>query len=405
MHSYPARLGTILLLLINEILCLSVKMWRQKCADDFGLVEQPGAATLAALSSDEETWKRYHEFRSRLEKETSIEEIDEDDDKTGILQQFRQALQEEADEVHYDAWVRHTFQSVDNLQWELPGQEIRSMTACATIFSPYLIPHAVELEHRYYCRPRFSWCEFYCYWHFRLKRFDGEPNGDDVQQKLSQRYPKDVILLNPTYVADDEMEVLCSNGFKDPPTIEEDVGWVAVEDIDVHNFIPNTIRRIRQWLFGSQSLSQVLTDFDFLRLLFGSFGTAGFQILHGDVGHSWSIGSDLHAQLIQDGVVENNDEIFQDFTGLNWLEYQARLVAGALRPYDKYYVPYDLIEAKSEWGLKVLEACEPGKYKDDDDEDLSEMPWLVWERAEKTSATMRMAMQIMTQLAYRQQQS
>lgn len=407
MHSRRERLCTITLLLIlfiNDTLCFSVEMWRQKCANDFGLVEPPNTAPpTATAADDEETWKRYHVYRSKLEKEATMED---EDDKTELLQQFRRAIQDTAHDVHYDPWARHTFQSLDCLQWENYELEIRAMTVCSTVFSPYLIPHAVELEHRYYCRPRYTWCEFYCYWHFRLKRFDGEPDGDVVQQKLARQYPKDVILLNPTYVADDDMEVLCSNGFMDPPeTGEEQVDWVAVEDIDVHNFIPNTIRRIRQWLFGTQSASQVLTDFDFLRLLFASFGTADFRILHGDVGHCWSITSDLRANLIDEGVVEGSNEEFKDFTGLNWLEYQARLVAGALRPFDKYYIPYDLIEAKSEWGQKALEVCGQAKFKDDEDEDLSKVPWLVWERAEKTSATMRMAMQIMTQLAYRQQQS
>ena len=94
-----------------------------------------------------------------------------------------------------------------------------------------------------------------------------------------------------------------------------------------------------------------------------------------------------------------DDAEFDGFTGLNWLEYQARLVAGALRPFDKYYVPYDTLEAKSEWGMKVLEVCEDGQYNQgDDDLDLSQAPWMVWERAEKTSSTMRMAMQLMMQL-------
>jgi len=390
-------------------------MWRQKCADDFGLEPLPSwcqGERLTALSvANEETWKRYHEYRRRLEKEASMDEDDdaemdvdydnEDDGKARILHKMQNALENEADDVNYDLWIRNTFQSIDDLQWD--DDDIRSITTCATVFSPYLLPHAMELEHRFHCRPRSSWCEFYCYWHFRLVRFDGEPNGDVLQQKLAQKYPKDVILLNPTYVADDEMEVLCSNGYKDPPQIQEQVDWVAVQDIDVHNFTPNTVRRMRDWLFGTQTSTQVLNDFDFLKLLFASYGTARFQTLDGDVGHFWSIGFELHSQLIREGVVDKKDAEFKDFTGLYWLEYQARLVSGALRPYDKYYAPYDLQEAKAEWGRTVLQVCEPGKFNQDDDIDLSQVPWLVWERAEKSSSTMRMAMQLMMQMANRQQ--
>lgn len=60
----------------------------------------------------------------------------------------------------------------------------------------------------------------------------------------------------------------------------------------------------------------------------------------------------------------------------------------------------------SEWVHKALQVCGQEKFKKDEDEDLSKVPWLVWERAEeKTSATMRMAMHEMTRLFCRRQQS
>jgi len=398
----------ILILLITQTIALSFgsDMWRQRCAQEFGLAPLPlssGARLFKLSEADNETWKRYHDYRSRIQQEASMDnedaemDVDENDGKTELLHAIQRALRNEAKHVKYEPWLDHTFQRINDLQWE-DESEIRSITTCATIFSPFLLPHAVELENRYHCRPRSTWSEFYCYWHFRLLRFDGEPNGDDVQQELALKYPKDIILMNPTYVADDEMEVLCSNGYKDPPQVMEEVDWVAVQDIDVHNFTPNTVRRIRDWLFGPNKSTE-LRDFCFLRLLFASFGTSNFQLLHGNVGHFWFMSRKLHNQLIDDGVVERDDTEFDRFTGLNWLEYQARLVAGALRPFDKYYVPYDTLEAKSEWGLNVLEVCEEGQYNQgDDDLDLSTVPWMVWERAEMTSSTMRMAMQLMMQL-------
>jgi hypothetical protein len=383
---------------------------------DFELAPLPWSnERLDAVSqADDETWKRYHEYRTRLETEAAIEdgedddaemEVDNEDDdgKTRVLCKCQEALKKQVEAVDYEPWRRHTFQNVDDLQWKSSSTEIRSITTCATVFSPYILPHAIELEHRYHCRPRYTWCEFYCYWHFRLVRFDGEPNGDEVQQRLARTYPKDMILLNPTYVADDDMEVLCSNGYMDPPQIQEEVEWVRVEDIDVHNFTPNTVCRMRDWLFGSLKSTEILSDYDFLRLIFASYGTAGFKTLDGDVGHFWLIHSELHSQLIAGGIVDKDNEEYKDFTGLHWLEYQARLVAGALRPQDKYYVPHDVLAAKSEWGRRVLQVCEPGKYNEDDNEDLSQAPWLVWERAEKSSANLRMAMQLMMHMANRQQ--
>lgn len=390
------------------------KMWRERCALEFGLkplASKTGALLKQKSQANEETWKRYFEYRMKVNQESTIKDEEdaemnvdgstEDyvDGKARILHRIQEALQDEATSVDLQPWLQHTFQSIDNLQFQ-NDMEIRSMTTCATIFSPYLLPHAVQLEHCHHHRPRSTWTEFYTYWHFRLVRFDGEPNGDVVQQELSKKYPKDVILLNPTYVADDEMEVLCSNGYMDPPQIIKEVDWVAVEDIDTHNFTPNTIRRIRDWLFGSQaSTTEMMSDYDFLRLLFASFGTANFKSIVGDVGYFWSMSTELYQELMDEGVVDKNNPEFQQFTGLSWLQYQARLVAGALRPFDKYYVPYDSMKAKSEWGRRVLETCEDGQYsQDDNDLDLHQVPWLVWERAEKTLPTMRMAMQLMRQL-------
>ena len=112
-----------------------------------------------------------------------VSEDDDDDGNTRIVRKLQAALRNEARELDYQPWFRHTFQSIDDLQWE-SSTKIRSITSCATVFFPYALPHAMELEHPYHCRPRYSWCEFYCYWHFRpLVRFDGEPNGDDVQKK------------------------------------------------------------------------------------------------------------------------------------------------------------------------------------------------------------------------------
>lgn len=392
--------------------CLALAMWRLRCKQDFELQEVPddwcksgkNKKRLDALSqANEETWRRYHDYRSRIAKEHVLKEEDEaemsveNDDDGGnarVLRRMQHALEMEAHDVDFEPWLQHTFQSIDNLQWESYSQNtIRSITTCVTVFSPFLLPHAVELQHTYHYRPRSSWCEFYCNWHFSLLRFDGKPNGDVTQQALAQRYPKDVILLNPTYVADEDMEVLCSNGYLDPPKTVEEIDWIPIQNVDVHNFTPHTVLRIREWLFGSDKSTQVLSDYDFLRLLFASFGTAKFQpLLQGNIGYVWSPN-------------EDDDDDIDSTISLNWLEYQARLVVGALRPQDKRYIPYDVEEAKAEWGRKVLQACPPGTYDIDDNEDLSQTPWLVWERAEKRSLTQKMAMDVMTRLAYGQQQS
>ena len=133
---------------------------------------------------------------------------------------------------------------------------------------------------------------------------------------------------------------------------------------------------MREWLFGSHKSTQVLDEFAFLRLIFASYGTADFATLHGDAGYIWSPDPDMRGEMIAEGVMGEDDD-----AKLSWLEYQARLVSGAIRPRDKYYVPYDLLEAKSEWGRMVLEVSAPGKYAEDDEDLSAAQSWLVWERA------------------------
>jgi hypothetical protein len=198
--------------------------WRQKCVAAFGLEPLPWANDrLTTLSqADNETWKRYYNFRMKIEKEDEIIEEDEDyDGSIQLLHECKDGLKHEVDRVGFEPWLQHTKQRIDDICWEDSDRDsIRSVTTSATIFAPYALPRALVLEHRYHFRPRSSFCEFYCYWHFRLVRFDGEPNGDTVQQRLALKYPKGWILMNPTYVADDEMEVLCSNGYKDNPRVQ-----------------------------------------------------------------------------------------------------------------------------------------------------------------------------------------
>lgn len=70
---------------------------------------------------------------------------------------------------------------------------------------------------------------------------------------------------------------------------------------------------------------------------------------------------------------------------MSWLEHAARSAAGALRPVDAYYEPYDLLEAKAECGRMVLDARMERGLDEDEDEGSAERvaPWIVWEEAEK----------------------
>ena len=91
---------------------------------------------------------------------------------------------------------------------------------------------------------------------------------------------------------------------------------------------------------------------------------------------------------------------------MSWLEHAARAAAGALRPVDAYYEPYNLLEAKAEWGRAVLAArhlaardlsemplvypaCrmheegQAGGSQTDAESPEHDAPWMVWDQAER----------------------
>ena len=196
------------------------------------------------------------------------------------------------------------------------------------------------------------------------------------------------------YDANDEVEFLCSNSLKDLPTIRGEKDgefWQAIEDIDVSNFTPATLARIRMWLLGSPATDTTLSQFDFVQLLFTAFGCPDFspnRLCQETFGYSWTPDSEVCSML------ESGDSE----CSLGWLEYQARLVCGALRPLDHFYQPYDELMARNDWGERVLEEIEldedeegnrfdkfviGGNSDSKDREMIRRMPWLIWNRAKE----------------------
>jgi hypothetical protein len=397
--------------------------WRRKCIEKFHLQELPEScedSKLISLSkSDDSTWKRYYKFRSLLQQVTKESDEDEDPEgEIGLLREFRDHMEEVAGEISCSWWKKHVMQTILDLCWE--DEDLRTIEAQATIFSPLAIPHALRFQHRHHHRTRQSTVEFYCYWHFQLLRFDGKPIqsksdaqvsiGDYVTLNHAQTFFKDLddygLKGSQSYLADNQMELLCNNGFLECPNVQEgpngDSLWEAVQDIDVHNFTPTTVHRMRHWLriadpsvLGRKAdkkkpLLQLPNTFGFLRLLFASVGGAddfGTRKTGGaSPGYTWFPNSDFlsHYDLTE-------------HVSINWLDYQARLVSGALRPFDIYYQPYDPWKHKADWGERLLEAwdCDDEaeeKLKklleaDETTEDIINAPkWVLWERAEKSAS-------------------
>lgn len=360
---------------------------------------------------DDVTWKRYHEFRTRLVQEQAKNEKNKDDDYEGygeLLNRCQEAFREELKRLYPEGsccldWQSHTIQKIEYCEWEYDSDDLRGATYLSFIFSPYAIPHALKFKHHYYSRAYYRSLDFCCYWLFSMLRFDGEPGGDTVQRKLAWSWPDEWDYRGPTqpvYLVDQEMEYLASNRYIDPPEVEGGE-WIRVEDINVSNFTPVTVRRLREWLFGCSFHSlAVMDNFSLLRLLLASCGSAGFGTIKGYVGYTWSpeFRSEEERQLQSIGILRKIDDIDDDDDDdvifrleLNWLEYQARLVSGALRPQDTFYVPYNILKEKAEWGNNLIERANQNilsgfLHEGEDLEDIRSVAWVLWERAEEKQA-------------------
>jgi hypothetical protein len=405
--------------------------WRQKCIDEFKLRPLPEAwssnACLVALSqSSDAIWKKYYHYRVGAfdgEGDESAEDAEPEGGDDKLLAKCKAMLAQEvraagqSSEVGAQLWLSHTKVAIQETCWE-DEDDLRSASYHGWVFSPFALPRAMELDHRYHQRARNTSIEFYCTWDFKLVAFDGSP-GDAQQQALAKAYPDGLGGDSVRFMHDgkgelheDEvefgMEVLCANSYKDPPATGygEDVEWTELEDIDCANVNPTTIRRLRSWLFGSAQRSmELLEDLVLLRLVFASCGSAGFSTACGSIGYRWpryDRCAEVEAQLRSDGLAREADWVAAG-GGLTWLEYQSRLAAMAVRPQDKYYEPYNPLEAKGQWGRNYLQVVEEQGGDDDDEEEGEEgggggeqdemgaqdkemeakAPWLVWDRMER----------------------
>ena len=401
--------------------------WRSKCIARWNLQEVPAAwyEGSAALTdhyeelsrADDETWKRYHAFRLKhlpkaaaASHETGDTAEDEDrylyDDENCGLQKKADAHLERVTACNGPGgllWAAHADCLLKDSVWE-DVDDPRSCEFEGVVFSPFALPRATRLKHRYHHRSRWSSIEFYCTWDFQLVRFDGIAFGDEVQQRLAKQFPKDLMGPDIAFAHESEttgFEELCSTSVLDPPPVHDlqdaDI-WTFALDEKKDNLNPTTVRRFRSWLFGSAcpGCKQLLSDWSLLALIFASCGsdvTRG-PLIGGHTGYSWPSDFKDKARVREllekegcdwaaDGEIEEGD------LSVSWLEYAARAAAGALRPVDAYFEPYDLLEVKAEWGRRVLQARAEMKEEDGGSEDESSAehaaPWIVWDRAEKGS--------------------
>jgi hypothetical protein len=228
--------------------------WRDKCIHKFNLQPVPEAWQDRLSSGSERAWKRYYQYRKNPKKNKRGDKEDDEsfwpgddgeEDEEGednLLRVWNEKLNglaygifQSQDEKWRCKWRASL--SAGRLVWE-DYDVLRSAEYYAHVWSPYVIPHAIHLKHRFHSR------KFSVVWGYQL--LDFEESLDDHE--------------------DEEFTTICSNDYTDDKEMND--------IIDASNINQSTVHRLCRFLFGASSQSkQVCDDFSFLRLLFGSMGT------------------------------------------------------------------------------------------------------------------------------------
>jgi hypothetical protein len=348
------------------ILELDESSWAKRCMDEFDLLpfpkkwEAPFLVQKMSLS-DDSAWRSYFEARVRLEedsKEVTYDADEKEQDTYNTVYEIK--IQAELSKDQGGLLQPHTAIRVTGVRLE--DEILESVRVTSTIFSPFMLPRAVQFCHRYHRRVESELTHFYCTWYMQFISL------------VDDREHESLNLWRPCI---DDLEVLCSNCYMTMPT--EELPWCAIEDIDTFNLSAPVLRRIREWLFGTPRSTEVITDLELLKYAFASCGTSNFCTIDGTNGYRWMAKRAQVKDMLAYGI--SREEVNQaQFVGVNWLEYHCRLISGDLRPLDQFYVPYNQRYHKGEWGLEVIErryemlgTSEESSYEDN--------PWMIWDRS------------------------
>ena len=319
------------------------KSWRDKAIDKFDLRRVPNEWKDAVAAGDEDAWKRYYEYRSEID---DVDEEDpdhydpEEDPETGTyLREWKQTLAQQIKERMKDDCPWPWSPVLGCIDWE-DCEYIRTAHYFSHVWSPYAIPHAIELMHRYHGRSRMNSVEFSTAWSYRLVDFADEDS-----------------------VNNERMKVLCSDHFED----EE----LRADIIEVDNLTKKTCRKLRKFLFGSRSDESkrvTCTDYDFWLLIFGFMGTTNPDLAndpyHCNLGYSWTPNRQERKMLYKLKAKEGNeddddfccdpgkpfDEYYPD--GCSWLKHRVMEITDGLGPVLKHYhapTVQDAIGWTEEW--------------------------------------------------------
>lgn len=313
--------------------------WKQQCIDLFRLLEVPSSSEESTPNNDDDggaTWKAYHDARvSWDQRKDRFESFQREPE---LLEQWEKALVEEAKKIKkekdledspmLDNWNKTV--SMD-IQGYIPAtyadSGIQTVEYHAMIWSPYAIPRAVQVVHKYHRKPDWSKQEFSVSWRYRIIDNFAE-NAKEVAEDTTN--------------TNNKMTTLCGCCYEDEE-LQADV-------INTDGVALETVKSLNECLLGSSTSlpTSVLDDLSFLKLLFASMATPDFRVLHDDgvnnfIGHTRKPeqGGFLRERLVEEGILDfESDEI-----STTWLEYHARSITNNLLPVDKYYKPFNIRDA------------------------------------------------------------
>ena len=313
--------------------------WRVKCIDKFGLRPLPNDAAIGS----EDAWKRYYEFRSREEAGSAS-----DEENSEFLEEWKGGMAERTSKYLAENQVKWHWTPMlgGDLVWE-DYDHLRTAEYYSTVWSPYAIPHAIALMHRYHNRVRMHSVEFHTFWAYSFVDCEDESTID------GEGYRK-----------------ICSNHFED----EE----LRADVIKFQTLNASTCEKLRKFLYGAQCQEVTCSDMDFWLLLFGSMGTIDSDLEEdpkgGQLGYVWQPYRDskmrkfLYDLKAVEGDEEDEDEEggpdgpFDEYypSGCSWLKHRVMEISdnlGAVTKHYKHPTIEDAIGYRSE------------EYGDDDEEE------------------------------------
>lgn len=230
---------------------------------------------------------------------------------------------------------------------------IRDAGVSVRVWSPFALPTGIELQVSYHSRTRYYSVEWFFHVEWRLLPLK------DTTPAITGR--------------DRSFRTLFRAGFLEAPSLNDDEADYqnssTVEDLDSSGWSLAVFNEMRTALFGPSSRSrELISDRTLAEFLLSAAGAIGDTEL--ECGHSWSPleGSEIaQAQMKEEGIDPDAAK------SIGWIEHETRKALGCPVPLDRYYKPYDIDEAKTEWGERVLDYFEEQReMEDESDEDEEE---------------------------------